>query len=34
MRFGETEDGRNVCIVFEWLEDELTVYPVTAFQVR
>ena len=34
MRFGETEDGRNVCIVVEWLEDELTVYPVTAFQVR
>ena len=34
MRFGVTEDGRNVCIVFEWLEDELTVYPVTAFQVR
>jgi len=34
MRFGETEDGRYISIVFEWLEDGLTVYPVTTFQVR
>jgi hypothetical protein len=34
IRFGETPDGRNVCIIFEWLEAEMVVYPVTAFEVE
>lgn len=34
MRFGETVDGRFVCVVFEWIEDDVTVYPVTAFETK
>lgn len=34
MRFGRTEDGRLIAVVFEWIEEEMTVYPVTAFEVR
>jgi hypothetical protein len=34
MRFGRTVDGRLIAVVFEWIEAEMTVYPVTAFEVR
>ena len=34
MRFGETPDGRYVSIIFEWIENDLTVYPVTAFETK
>ena len=34
MRFGRTEDGRLIAVVFEWIEEEMTVYPVAAFEVR
>lgn len=34
MRFGRTVDGRLIAVVFEWIESEMTVYPVTAFEVR
>jgi len=33
IRFGRTEDGRRITIVFEWIEKDITVYPVTAFEV-
>jgi hypothetical protein len=33
MRFGHTPDGRYIAVVFEWFDD-LTVYPVTAFEVE
>ncbi len=31
MRFGYTTDGRFIAIVYEWLEADMTVLPVTAF---
>ena len=34
MRFGRTEDGRLIAVVFEWIEEEMTVCPVTAFEVK
>ncbi len=34
MRFGETPNGSFVLITFEWIENDLTVYPVTAFETR
>lgn len=33
VRFGFTPDGRYVAVVFEWLDD-VTVYPVTAYEVE
>jgi hypothetical protein len=33
MRFGHTPDGRYIAVVFEWFDD-VTVYPVTAFEVE
>ena len=33
MRFGHTEDGRSAAIVFEWIEKDITVLPVTMFPV-
>lgn len=32
IRFGRTEDGRMITIVFEWIEKGMSVYPVTAFE--
>lgn len=32
MRFGYTEDGRYIAVVFEWIDD-MTVLPVTACEV-
>ena len=34
MRFGEAPDGRFVLIIFERIENDLTVYPVTAFETK
>jgi uncharacterized DUF497 family protein len=34
IRFGETTDGRILAVVFEWIEEDLTVEPVTAFDVE
>jgi len=33
LRFGFTPDGRYVAVVFEWIDD-VTVYPVTAYEVE
>ncbi len=33
IRFGYTLDGRYIAVVFEWV-DEVTVYPVTAYEVE
>lgn len=33
VRFGTTIDGRYICIVFEWLEKDMTVLPITAYEV-
>lgn len=33
MRFGHATDGRYIAVVFEWIDD-VTVYPVTAFEVE
>ena len=33
VRFGYTLDGRYIAVVFEWLDD-VTVYPVTAYEVE
>jgi hypothetical protein len=33
MRFGFAPDGRYVAVVFEWMDD-VTVYPVTAYEVE
>ena len=33
IRFGYTSDGRYIAVVFEWI-DEVTVYPVTAYEVE
>jgi hypothetical protein len=33
MRFGTTVDGRYIAIVFEWIEEDLTVLPITAYEV-
>jgi hypothetical protein len=33
IRFGFTSDGRYIAVVFEWV-DEVTIYPVTAFEVE
>jgi hypothetical protein len=33
MRFGYTPDRRYVAVVFEWIDD-VTVYPVTAYEVE
>ena len=33
IRFGYTEDGRYIAVVFEWVDDDMTVLPVTAYEV-
>ena len=33
VRFGFTSDGRYIAVVFEWMDD-VTVYPVTAYEVE
>jgi hypothetical protein len=33
VRFGFTPDGRYIAVVFEWMDD-VTVYPVTAYEVE
>jgi hypothetical protein len=33
LRFGPTEDGRRIAIVFEWAEVNLAVIPITAYEV-
>ena len=33
VRFGFTEDGRRIVVVFEWDEVNITVIPVTAYEV-
>jgi hypothetical protein len=33
LRFGFAPDGRYIAVVFEWI-DEVTVYPVTAYEVE
>ena len=33
MRFGQTEDGRSAAVVFQWIEKDVTVLPVTMFLV-
>ena len=33
MRFGRTESGRLIAVVFEWIEQDLSVLPFNAFDV-
>ena len=33
IRFGNTVDGRYIAVVFEWIEADVTVLPVTAHEV-
>ena len=33
IRFGLIEDGRQIAVVFEWVEEDLSVIPITAFQI-
>ena len=33
MRLGETADGRDMAVVFEWVEKDVSVMPVTAYEV-
>ena len=33
LRFGRIADGRYIAVVFEWV-DNVTVYPITAFEVE
>ena len=32
LRIGPTPDGRRIVMVFEWIETEITVFPITAFE--
>ena len=34
IRFGYTIDGRYIAVVFEWIEEDITVSPVTAYDVE
>jgi uncharacterized DUF497 family protein len=33
IRFGYTVDGRYIAVIFEWI-DEVTIYPVTAYEIE
>ena len=33
IRIGETCDGRRVCAVFEWIEDNWAVFPITGYEI-
>ena len=33
VRFGYTQDGRYIAVVFEWIEEDVSVYPITAYEV-
>ncbi len=33
IRIGTTADGRNVCVVFEWIELNWCVLPITGYEV-
>jgi uncharacterized DUF497 family protein len=33
LRFGYTEDGRYIAVVFEWIVDDVEILPVTAYEV-
>lgn len=33
IRIGNTMDGRNVCVVFEWIEVDWCVLPITGYDV-
>ena len=34
IRFGRAMDGRKIAVVFEVLDDNVTVYPITAYEVK
>ena len=33
IRFGYTEDGRFIACVFEWVEQDVSVAPITAYEI-
>jgi uncharacterized DUF497 family protein len=33
IRFGAAADGRRIAVVFEWVEEDVSVIPVTAYEV-
>lgn len=33
IRIGETSDGRTVCVVFEWIEHDWSVFPITGYEI-
>ncbi len=33
IRIGDTADGRRVCVVFEWLEGDWSVLPITGYEI-